>query len=127
MVSVKSRGDFRNLERYLKKSLGRNYRSILKKYGEQGVAALSAATPVDTGLTASSWWYEIVESKDDGYISINQHNDNVVDGINIALILQLGHATKKGPWVEGKDYIGPALEPIFEDMAQAAWKEVTNS
>lgn len=126
MLSIKSHGDFRNLEKYLKKSIGKNYDNILRKYGEEGVAALSTATPVDTGLTAVSWGYKIEKSEDEGYISIIWYNTNVVNGVNIALILQNGHATRNGGWVDGVDYINPALQPIFDSLAAAAWKEVNS-
>lgn len=125
MISIKQRGDFKKTEQFLKKSLGRNYLSVLEKYAIQGVSALSAATPVKTGLTASSWGYEIIQNK--GSISIVWKNSNVQNGVNIALILQYGHGTRNGGYVKGINYINPALKPIFDKMADAAWKEVTKS
>lgn len=125
MIQVRQRGDFSKTEKFLKKSLGRNYISVLEKYGQQGVEALSAATPVDTGLTAVSWGYEIIQNKDG--ISVIWENRNVQKGVNIALILQYGHGTRNGGYVVGIDYINPALKPIFDKMADAAWKEVTES
>lgn len=125
MISIKQRGDFKKTEQFLKKSLGRNYLSVLEKYAKQGVSALSAATPVKTGLTASSWGYEIIQNK--GSISIVWKNSNVQNGVNIALILQYGHGTRNGGYVKGINYINPALKPIFDKMADAAWKEVTKS
>lgn len=119
-------GDFRKLEKYLKKSMGWRYKNVLDKYGQRGVSALSAATPVDTGLTAASWDYEIKENKDAGQISIVWNNYNIQNGINIAVILQYGHATGGGGWVEGRDYINPALQPIFDQLAEEAWKEVSS-
>lgn len=101
----------------------KTYLKRLDKYGQKGVEALSAATPVDTGKTASSWWYEIKETKS-GY-SIIWYNDNVQKHVNIALILQFGHATRNGGWVEGVDYINPALKPIFDQIVEDAWLEVT--
>lgn len=124
MISFKQKGDFSKTEKFLKKSLGRDYRSVLEKYGRQGVAALSAATPVDTGSTASSWSYEIIQN--DSGISVEWHNSNINRGVNIALILQYGHGTRNGGYVVGRDYINPALRPIFDDMANAAWREVTS-
>lgn len=123
-IFFRQKGDFKKTEKLLKKSFGRGYRTILEKYAQQGVEALSAATPVDTGLTASSWYYEIVETQNG--LSIVWNNGNVNEGVNIALILQYGHGTGGGGYVVGRDYINPALRPIFNKMADAAWKEVTS-
>lgn len=123
MIMVKQRGNFKKTEKFLKKSFGRDYIRVLDKYGQRGVAALSAATPIDSGLTASSWSYEIIQNDDT--ISIFWNNSNVQHGVNIAVILQYGHGTRGGGYVEGIDYINPALKPIFDDLANAAWKEVT--
>lgn len=123
MIRIKQRGNFKKTEKLLKKSLGRDYRKVLEKYGEQGVKALSAATPVDTGLTATSWNYEIIQNEDG--LSVVWNNTNVQKYVNIAIILQYGHATRNGGYVAGRDYINPALRPIFDKMADAAWKEVT--
>lgn len=122
-LSFKERGDFRKTEKFLKKALGRKYRTILEKYGEYGVQALSANTPVDTGLLASSWYYTI-EQKGSS-ISVVWSNRDIEGGYNIALLLQMGHGTGNGGYVKGVDYINPALEPIFQSLADAAWKEVT--
>lgn len=125
MISIRTKGSFDKTEKMLKKSLGRDYRSILEKYGQQGVLALTAATPIDTGLTALSWDYEIEQRSD--YISVVWKNTNVQKGYcNVAIILQYGHGTRNGGYVEGRDYINPALQPIFDQLADAAWKEVTN-
>lgn len=123
MIRIKQSGDFKKTEKFLKKSFGRNYVDVLEKYGQQGVMALSAATPIDTGLTAVSWNYKIIQNESS--LSVVWENSNVQKGINIAVILQYGHATRNGGYVEGIDYINPALRPIFEKMADAAWKEVT--
>lgn len=123
-IWLSSKGSFKNSERWLKKSLGADYMDILHEYGRKGVESLSAATPVDTGLTASSWSYRI--EKSDGKISINWLNSNVNKGVNIAIILQYGHGTGNGGYVVGRDYINPALAPIFDAMADKAWKEVTS-
>lgn len=104
-------------------SIGKSYRKVLERYGKKGVAALAAATPKDTGKTASSWSYEISEGKDT--LSLTWKNTNINDGVNIAIILQYGHGTRNGGYVRGVDYINPALKPIFDELADAAWKEVT--
>lgn len=122
MITFKQKGDFSKTEKFLKKSFGRNYIDVLEKYAQQGVAALSAATPIDSGQTAISWEYEIIQN--DSSISIVWKNTNVNKGVNIALMLQYGHGTRNGGYVSGRDYINPALKPIFDKMADAAWKEV---
>lgn len=124
MISFRQKGSFRKTERMLKKSLGRDYRLVLEKYAKQGVDALSAATPIDTGETASSWSYEIIQNGSS--LSVIWKNSNIQDGVNIAIILQYGHGTRNGGYVRGKDYINPALQPIFDKIADAAWKEVTS-
>lgn len=123
MLTVKQKGDFSKLTKYLMKTKKSVNLDGLDKYGKEGVAALKAATPVDTGLTASSWYYEIEREK--GRVSIAFYNSNVQNGIPIAIILQYGHATGGGGWVEGRDYINPAIQPIFDKIAEKAWKEVT--
>ena len=123
MVSFKQKGDFKNLTTYLTRVKDTFDISILDKYGKAGVAALASATPVDTGKTASSWSYQI--TRKNGRISLSFHNSNVQNGVPIAVIIQYGHATRNGGWVEGRDYINPALRPIFEQIANEAWKEVT--
>lgn len=125
MIFIKQRGSFDKTEKFLKKSFGRDYISVLQKFGQQGVSALSAATPIDSGMTAISWSYEVKQEK--SRISIIWKNSNINKGVNIAIILQYGHATRNGGYVEGIDYINPALKPIFEKMADAAWKEVTRT
>lgn len=128
MVNVKSTGDTKHLEKLLRKGLGRNWRSVLDKYGKQGVDALSSATPVRSGKTASSWSYEIVE--EGGHVSVQWLNSNLQPGpggVNVAILIQYGHGTGTGGYVQGVDYINPALRPIFQAMADAAWKEVTTA
>lgn len=123
MVGFHQKGDFKKTEEMLKKALGKKYRSILEKYAQQGVSALSAATPKDTGYTAACWSYEIVE--DSNGLSINWHNDHMEKGYaNIAILLQYGHGTRNGGYVQGRDYINPAIRPIFDKIANEAWKEV---
>lgn len=125
MIVLKNKGDFSKTTNFLKRITKLDYKSILSKYGKMGVDALAKATPIDTGLTASSWSYEIVE--DDGGATIYWKNSNVVKGVSIAVILQYGHGTGTGGYVEGVDYINPALRSIFEGIADDAWKEVTGS
>lgn len=122
IVNFRQKGDFGKTDRFLHNLIEAHYRSKLRHYAEQGVAALAAATPTDSGTTASSWGYEIVEEA--GRLAIHWTNTNVQNGVNIAVILQYGHATRNGGWVEGIDYINPAMKPIFEKMASEAWKEV---
>lgn len=124
MIKFGGKGDFSKTEKFLKKSLGRDYRSVLEKYARQGVVALSSATPKDSGQTAAMWDYQIIQN--DSSISIVWKNYHIEKGVNIAVILQYGHATHNGGYVKGRDYINPALRPIFDDLADAAWKEVTS-
>lgn len=123
MISFRQKGDFSKATNYLmklKKAVGMK---DLSKYGKAGVAALSSATPVDSGVTASSWYYEI--DNQNGRVSINFCNSNVNEGVPIAIILQYGHGTGTGGWVQGRDYINPAILPVFDRIAEEAWREVT--
>lgn len=122
MIRIKQKGNFNKTEKFLKKSLGKDYIRVLEKYAQLGVSSLSAYTPIDTGLTAISWNYEIIQNDDK--ISIIWNNSNINNGVNIAIILQYGHSTKSGTYVNGIDYINPALKPVFKKLADAAWKEV---
>ena len=122
MIEIKQNGDFGKVTAYLEKLRRGIDLKTLDQYGKQGVEALRVATPVDTGLTAASWSYQIVKEKD--RIAIEFHNSNINDHVNIALILQYGHGTGTGGWVEGRDYINPAIQPIFDQLAEDAWKEV---
>lgn len=123
MIGFRQKGDFSKLTSFLEKAKQTVGLSTLDKYGREGVAALAAATPVDTGLTARSWDYKIVH--ENGSVSIQFTNSNIVDGVPIAIILQYGHGTGTGGWVQGRDYINPALQPIFDKIANEAWREVT--
>lgn len=123
MIGFRHKGDFSKADSYLKLLKQNRILAILEKYGREGVAALSSATPVDTGLTASSWYYK-VEMRD-GSASLIFCNSNIQNGIPIAIILQYGHGTGTGGWVEGRDYINPALQPIFDKLSKHAWEEVT--
>lgn len=123
MITFSQKGDFSKFTKFLERAKEVAKLSDLDRYGREGVAALSSATPKDTGLTASSWEYEI-EHKD-GSVSISFYNTNVNNGVPIAIILQYGHGTRNGGWVEGRDYINPAIQPIFDKIAREAWEEVT--
>ena len=123
MISFRHKGDFSKLTRFLERSKEAVKLGDLDRYGREGVAALASATPVDSGLTASSWYYEIERRKDS--VTISFHNSNIQNGVPIAIILQYGHGTRNGGWVEGRDYINPAIQPIFDKIANNAWKEVT--
>ena len=123
MITFRQKGDFSKLTRYLERAKEVIKLGDLDKYGQEGVDALSSATPVDSGLTASSWYYKI-ENKN-GSAIISFQNSNVNNGVPIAIILQYGHGTNNGGWVEGRDYINPAILPIFEKIANDAWEEVT--
>lgn len=122
MISFRSRGDWNKTSTFLKKASKSSYVEILGQYAEQGVAALSAATPNRTGETANSWSYEIEETGS-GY-KVVWNNSHINKGVNIAIILQYGHGTGTGGYVEGIDYINPAMRSVFQDMADAAWREV---
>lgn len=123
MISFRQKGDFAKLTRYLVKVKNTAKIINLDRYGRDGVAALASATPVDTGLTANSWYYKIENKKESAKIIF--YNSNIQNGVPIAIILQYGHGTRNGGWVEGRDYINPAIQPIFDKIADDAWREVT--
>ena len=123
MISFRQKGDFSKLNRFLERAKGAARLSILDKYGREGVAALASATPIDSGKTANSWYYEI--KHDDGAATITFLNASINEGVPIAIILQYGHGTGTGGWVEGRDYIKPAIQPVFDKIVDEAWKEVT--
>jgi hypothetical protein len=123
MISIRQQGDFSKFSRYLERAKNVFRVGDLNKYGRAGVAALASATPVESGLTANSWYYEITHK--DGSATISFHNSNIQNGVSIAIILQYGHGTRNGGWVQGRDYINPAIQPIFDQMANDAWREVT--
>ena len=123
-VIVRHRGDLHKTRNFLTKAQQAQYQTILEHYGQRGVEALAAATPRDTGLTAASWGYQ-VEVGRNGRASVSFTNSNVVRGVPIAIILQYGHGTRNGGYVQGRDYINPAVQPIFDEMANTLWKEVT--
>lgn len=123
MITIEAKGEFDQTNKFLKRMSSGDIFRTLRRYGDEGVRALAAATPRKTGLTAGSWTYEIIETK--GTYSIVWSNNNVVDGRPIAILLQYGHATKNGGWVVGRDYINPALRGTFDRIVAEAWKEVT--
>lgn len=124
LIRFKHSGNFNNTERLFKQARNARHLRILEKYGQAGVEALASMTPTESGKTASSWGFEIVPTRR-GY-SIFWTNDNINDGVNIALILQYGHGTGTGGYVQGIDYVNPAIRPIFNTIANEAWKEVTS-
>lgn len=123
IISYNTKGDLKKTDTFLRKLLKMDLTSILNKYGQKGVDALSAATPVDTGKTAASWGYTVTQSP--GSATITWTNSNVNNGVPIALILQYGHGTGTGGYVQGRDYIKPAIQPIFDQISKELWKEVT--
>lgn len=124
MITFRQKGDFSKATSYLEKLREKVRLGVLDKYGREGVAALSSATPVDTGTTAASWFYTIERSSDSIAIVFNNSNRN--KGVMIAIILQYGHGTGTGGWVQGRDYINPAIQPVFDKIAEQVWKEVAS-
>jgi hypothetical protein len=122
-ITFQQKGNFSKATRYMERIKEIIHFGLLDKYGRDGVAALSSATPVDSGNTANSWYYEIENKK--GQVRINFLNSNINQGVPIAIILQYGHGTGTGGWVQGRDYINPAIQPVFDRILQDIWKEVT--
>lgn len=125
MIVFRQIGDFKKTEKFFRKISKGDFFQTLNAFGRKGVEALASATPVNSGKTADSWDYEIHRSS--GQISIYWTNSNVNDGVNIAIILQYGHGTRNGGYVQGRDYINPAIRPIFDKIADDAWREITKS
>ena len=123
MITFRHKGDFSKTSKWLGKIREAARLGILDKYGREGVAALASATPTETGRTASSWYYQI--ERRSGSVAIVFLNSNVNKGVPIAIILQYGHGTGTGGWVEGRDYINPAIQPLFDKAANELWREVT--
>ena len=123
MISFRHKGNFSRTFRYLERAKNVVRLGDLDKFGREGVAALASATPVESGLTANSWYYKVECTKKSATISF--HNSNVQNGVPIAIILQYGHGTRNGGWVRGRDYINPAIQPIFDQIVNDAWREVT--
>lgn len=121
-ISFKQSGDFKNLEGFLNRAKRRDFYKCLDQYGREGVRALESATPKDTGKTAKSWYYRLSYTKRG--VTISWHNDNVVDGVPLVILLEYGHGTGTGGFVKGKEFIDPAILPIFNKIADAVWKEV---
>lgn len=122
MITFKQKGDFSATTNYLKKLKQQKIYNSVINYGNKGVAALSAATPINTGKTASSWYYKVEQNNSS--IKLIFCNSNIQNGVPIAVILQYGHGTGTGGWVEGRDYINPAIQPIFDEIVNKAWEEV---
>jgi hypothetical protein len=123
MITFRQKGDFKKLSGYLERVKEVVKLGKLDRYGQEGVNALASATPVESGETAASWGYKI--ERGDGGVSIIFTNSNINQGVPIAIILQYGHGTGTGGYVEGRDYINPAIQPIFDRIVNEAWKEVT--
>lgn len=123
MIKITSKGDFKKADTFLEKMLELGGLGILDRYGREGVNALASATPRDTGKTAASWDYMI--EREPGSTSITWTNSNINDGVNIAVIIQYGHGTGTGGYIQGIDYINPAIRPVFEHIADSIWEEVT--
>lgn len=121
MIRIKQKGDFKNTEKFLKNKKRINI-NILDKYGKIGVEALKKNTPVDTGVTSNSWYYKI--ENQNGKVTLNFYNSNVKNNVNIAIIIQYGHGTKNGGWVEGIDYINPAVQPVFDKILSDVWGDI---
>ena len=125
MITFRQKGDFSKTTKFLERAKHAVRLTDLDRFGREGVAALASATPVDSGLTASSWYYEITYTKAGAKITF--YNSNIQNGVPIAIILQYGHGTGTGGWVEGRDYINPAIQPVFDKLADEAWREVTRA
>jgi hypothetical protein len=123
MISFRQKGDFSKLTHFLEKAKEAVRFGDLDKYGREGVAALASATPIDSGQTANSWYYKIINKN--GSATITFYNSNIQNGVPIAIILQYGHGTRNGGWVQGRDYINPVIQPIFDKIVNDAWREVT--
>lgn len=124
MIKFKAPGKWSKTRRFLEKSEKMDIHNVLKKYAEAGALILAKNTPKDTGKTAMSWGYELTTSR--GFAEISWTNTNIVNGVNIAIILQYGHGTRNGGYVQGRDYINPSIQPIFDKLAEEAWEEVTS-
>lgn len=123
MISFRHKGNFSKTTSYLERLKRCAKISDLDNYGRIGVAALASATPVETGLTASSWYYKIEQTANS--VTVSFHNSNIQNGVPIAVVLQYGHGTQSGGWVQGRDYINPSIQPVFDQLAAQMWKEVT--
>lgn len=125
LVNIRQKGNYERVTKYLQTASQGAKRVLLDRFGEEGVQALRMATPIDSGKTAESWYYKIEDKN--GRLSISFHNSNIQNGVPIAIILQYGHGTGTGGYVSGRDYINPAIKPVFDKIAEEAWKEVTKT
>ena len=125
MITFRHRGSLSKTTRLLERAKHAARLADLDRFGREGVAALASATPVESGLTANSWYYEITYDKSGAKIQF--YNSNIQNGVPIAIILQYGHGTGTGGWVEGRDYINPAIQPVFDRLVDEAWREVTRA
>lgn len=123
IIKVKHKGSFKNTESFFNRALRRDYMKILRKYGDAGVALLQEATPKDSGITAESWGYEVEQG--DGQVSIVWTNTNENEGVNIAILVIYGHGLHNGGYVQGNDFVTPAIRPLMGQMADNVWREVT--
>lgn len=123
VIVFRQKGDWKKSRKFLKRCSNLNLDELLDRYGQEGVEALTKATPKDTGKTAASWSYTVTKGKES--IAITWRNSNIVDGVPIAVILQYGHGTRNGGYVQGVDYINPAMKPVFDAIRDELWKEVT--
>lgn len=123
MIRFVHKGNFEKTERFLRRAASGDFYGKLPELAQKGVDALASATPTDTGLTASKWSYKI--ERNGSSAKISWLNENVNDGVNVAIILQYGHGTGTGGYVEGRDYINPAIQPVFDEIAEGVWREVT--
>ena len=125
MITISSSGSFSNIDRFFKKAISKSKYDFLHAYGKMGVNALKAGTPQDTGKTRDSWSYKIEKTRTG--MMISWHNSNIEDGFKVAIVIQYGHATKNGSWVDGVEYINPAMQKTFNQMAANMWREVTGT
>lgn len=125
MIKFEQKGNFSRTEKYLNKLRKLFDKGKISAYAEEGLKALKANTPKDTGLTASSWYYKIRVSETTGKLTISYYNDNAPNGVPVAILIQYGHATKNGGYVEGIDYINPSLKPVFDRLVKDIWGEIT--
>lgn len=125
MIKITQSGSLNNFEKFLKNCSNLNILKILNDCGKQGVMALELATPIDSGITAKSWSYDVFSNEE--YHSVNWYNSETAGSVPLAVIIQYGHATRNGSFVEGRDFINPALRPILDKLAKDIWKEVTNA
>ncbi len=123
MITIKCTGDFKNTTKFLEKARKLSIQQIMERYGQEGVKALQAATPIDTGETASKWGYKVSTGR--GSSSITWTNDSINDGIPIVILIQYGHGTKNGGYVSGVDFINPAIQNVMDKLADSIWEEVT--